>query len=182
VLQFNYDTAQDTWVFESTATWMEDYVYTDVNDYLQYLPAWASMPSVPLTFWSGNPDDARNNKAYGDAVWNRWIEGRFGPDPVRDVWAASRSTTPRSFGPAAYNAALRPRGTSFFESFSTFAADTAEWRASNSKFEEGSTSTEWWAAAGGRSRSRPTAPAPPAASITRRTCWSTFVCPRTCRS
>src|SRR4051812_8771013 len=46
VLQFNYDTAQDTWVFEATATWAEDYVYTDVNDYLQYLSPWSQMPSV----------------------------------------------------------------------------------------------------------------------------------------
>ena len=37
VLQFNYDINEDTWMFESTATWMEDRVYTDVNDYLQYI-------------------------------------------------------------------------------------------------------------------------------------------------
>ena len=152
VLQFNYDTAQDTWVFESTATWMEDYVYTDVNDYAQYLSPWSEMSSIPLTYYSGNPDDPLNIKVYGDAVWNRWIESHYGPDTIRDAWAGSRSTTPRSFGPSAYNAVLRTKGTSFYDAFSTFAADTAEWRASNTAFAEGPTFPDMDRAAGSSGR------------------------------
>jgi hypothetical protein len=138
VLQFNYDTAQDTWVFESTATWMEDRVYTDVNDYLQYLTPWVMMTSIPLTYF-GSGDDPLNVKVYGDAVWPRWVETHFGDDTIRDAWAASRSTKPKGFGPGAYNASLNRRGSSFYPAFSTFAADTAEWRASNSPFAEGIT-------------------------------------------
>jgi Bacterial Ig-like domain len=136
VLQFNYDTGQDTWVFESTATWMEDRVYTDVNDYLQYLKPWSKMTSVPLTYFSASDNQL---KVYGDVVWPRWIQAHYGENAIRDAWAASRSTTPKSFGPAAYNASLIPRGSSFFKSFSAFAADTAEWRASSSPFAEGVT-------------------------------------------
>ncbi|MEA2441494.1 MAG: hypothetical protein QOH76_2918 [Thermoleophilaceae bacterium] len=139
VLQFNYDTAQDTWMFEATAVWMEDYVYTDVNDYVQYLSPWSQMSRVPLTYYSGDGNDPLNIKVYGDGVWNRWIEGHYGPDPMRDAWAASRQTTPKSFAPAAYNAALKAKGTSFYASFSRFAADTAEWRAANTPFAEGET-------------------------------------------
>src|SRR3954451_20496596 len=136
VLQFNYDTAQDTWVFESTATWMEDRVYTDVNDYIQYLTPWSQMTFVPLTYFAPG-DDPLNVKVYGDVVWPRWIQAHYGDNAIRDAWAASRSTTPKSFGPAAYNASLMPRGSSFYKSFSAFAADTAEWRASSSPFAEG---------------------------------------------
>src|ERR671928_1787555 len=32
VLQFGYDTAQDIWMFESSAVWAEDKVYDSVND------------------------------------------------------------------------------------------------------------------------------------------------------
>src|SRR4051812_19673352 len=138
VLQFNYDTGQDTWMFESTATWMEDRVYTDVNDYVQYLMPWATMTAVPLTYF-GSADDPLNVKVYGDAVWNRWLQTHFGDDSIRDAWANSRSTDPKGFAPAAYNTALMARGSNFFTSFSTFATDTAEWRASNSQFEEGVT-------------------------------------------
>lgn len=137
VLQFGYDTAQDTWMFESTATWMEDRVYTDVNDYLQYLTPWSQMPFVPLTYFSSDGNDALNVKVYGDSVWSRWIDARYGPDTIRDAWARSRTTSPKSFAPGAYDAALRAKGTSFYEAFANFAADTAEWRASNTPFSEG---------------------------------------------
>jgi hypothetical protein len=140
VLQFGYDVAQDTWMFEATATWMEDVVYTDIDDYLQYLSPWSLMSFVPLTSFdsldSGNPD---NVKVYGDLVWNRWIEQRYGPDAIRNAWEQSLATEPRSFAPGAYDAALERRGSSFFASFSRFAADTAEWRASNTPFAEGAT-------------------------------------------
>ena len=137
VLQFGYDVAQDTWMFEATATWMEDEVYSDVNDYLQYVEAWTRLTRVPLTNFSSSGDE-RNAKAYGAAVWNRWLEAKYGPEIVRNAWEVSRQTSPESFAPGAYDRALRNRGSSWAEAFAQFTADTAEWRASNSSFEEGS--------------------------------------------
>jgi hypothetical protein len=139
VLQFNYDINEDTWMFEATATWMEDRVYTDVNDYRQYITPWAQMTIVPLTYFSFDGNDPLNVKVYGDAVWNRWIESHYGQDVIRDAWGLSRSTTPKSFAPAAYNASLKTKGTSFYGAFAQFATDTAEWRASDSSFAEGAT-------------------------------------------
>jgi hypothetical protein len=138
VLQFNYDTNEDSWMFESTATWMEDRVYTDVNDYVQYLTPWAQMSFVPLTYFTYG-DDPLNVKAYGDAVWNRWLETHFGDDSIRDAWDSSLTNTPQSFAPGAYDTSLKARGSTFYSAFSTFAADTAEWRAANSPFAEGVT-------------------------------------------
>ena len=139
VLQFGYDVAQDIWMLESTAVWMEDKVYTQVNDYLQYLGPWAQLSlSVPLTEFNSQEDDPLNVKVYGDMVWNRWLDTRFGEDSVRNAWEHSLTTTPTSFAPGAYDQALKARGSTFFDSFTRFAADTAEWRASNTPFAEGS--------------------------------------------
>ena len=140
VLQFNYDVAQDTWMFEATAVWMEDKVYTDVNDYLQYLGPWSRMSFVPLTTFNANrSDDPANVKVYGDAVWNRWLDTRFGQDAPRVAWEHSLTTKPKSFAPAAYGQMLAGHGSSFFSAFTQFAADTAEWRSANTPFSEGST-------------------------------------------
>ena len=37
VLQFAYDLRQDTWMFESTATWAEEKVFDGVDDYVTYM-------------------------------------------------------------------------------------------------------------------------------------------------
>jgi hypothetical protein len=139
VLQFGYDTAQDTWMFESTAVWFEDRVYSDVNDYLQYLTPWSQMTFIPLTYFSTDGNDPLNVKVYGDMVWNRWLTKHFGEDILRQAWASSRKTKPKDFAPAAYDTALRAKGSSFASAFASFATDTAEWRDSNSSFDEGVT-------------------------------------------
>jgi hypothetical protein len=136
VVQFGYDVLQDAWMFESTAVWMEDKVYDDINDYLSYLPGWSKRSELPLTqFNAGDLSDPDNVKVYGDIVWNRWIDERYGQDTIRAAWEKSLQTRPISFAPDAYDAALLAQGTTFFDSFTRFAADTAEWRTAG--FEEG---------------------------------------------
>ena len=138
VIQFNYDLQQDNWMFEATAVWMEDRVYDDINDYRNYLPEWSRRSTQPLTqFNSGSQGDG-NVKAYGDVVWNRWIDERLGPETIRRAWEVSVETRlpAGSFAPAAYDRALREKGQTFFGVFTQFAAETAEWR-SASFFEEG---------------------------------------------
>jgi hypothetical protein len=139
VLQFTYDALQDTWMLESTAVWMEDKVYDHISDYLQYLPRWRTLTHRPLTRYdSDRPTDPGNSKVYGSGVWNRWIEEHYGQEAIRGAWERSQSTRPASFGPAAYSAGIRSRGgRGFMDSFARFAVDTAEWRTSNSPFEEG---------------------------------------------
>jgi hypothetical protein len=130
VLQFAYDAAQDTWMFESTAVWMEDRVYDTIDHYLGFIPTWAPLDEVPLakTF----PD-----KHYGSAVWNMWLDAQHGPDLIRDAWAGSAGASPQSFAPGAYDVALTAGGhPGFSPSFVSFAADVAEWRTA-SAFPEG---------------------------------------------
>jgi hypothetical protein len=138
VLQFGYDVAQDTWMLESTAVWMEEKVYPEVDDYLQYLGPWSQMSFVPLTYFNaGDSSDPANLKAYGDVVWNSWLERHHGERTIRRAWEHSLLSDPKSFAPGAYDGALRETGSTFYDSFTRFAADTAEWRAGNSPFPEG---------------------------------------------
>ena len=135
VLAFGYDVFQDTWFLESTAVWMEDVVYDDVNDYLAYVGPWAQLTQVPLTrFADSDQADPFNVKAYGDAVFSRWLDIRYGRDLIRGAWERSSTTNPASFAPAAYDGVLRGRGTSFFDAFTRFAADSAEWRSTGGGF------------------------------------------------
>lgn len=123
ILQFNYDTAEDLWMFEATATWAEQQVYPDINDYLNYLPTFARLTQSPLT---------GRVKIYAEAVWNHWLTSRYGPEVVRDAWAASLGAKPPHFAVAAYEKSIKEHGgRSFSREFATFAAATAEWNLSD---------------------------------------------------
>ena len=50
LLQQNYDSFQDVWMFEATATWTEEHVYPEINDYLGYVPGVRlRAPATPIT-------------------------------------------------------------------------------------------------------------------------------------
>lgn len=127
VLQFAYDSFQDLWMFESTATWMENQVYPGIDDYLGYVPSFASTPEVSLTGNSGN-----GLKIYGAAEWNHFLTEVHGPDVVRGAWEDSVSVSPADLSVAAYDSSLGGTGNPFEvmgDTFLAFAIATAEWRA-----------------------------------------------------
>lgn len=122
ILQFNYDTLEDLWMFEATATWVEQQVYPDINDYLNFLPPFAKLPQAPMT---------GRDKVYADCVWNHWLESRYGADVVRDAWGMSLQAKPKHDSVAAYEASIKAHGgKSFSREFAAFAPVTAEWNSS----------------------------------------------------
>jgi hypothetical protein len=132
VLQFAYDSLEDLWMFEATATWMEEQVYPDVDDYLNYLSAFADSSRIPLT-----SNDATGLKIYGAAAWNHFLA----PTEVRKAWENSDDAAqvrPRHLSVAAYDSALLGGGESPFRvlgaNFINFATATAEWRAQSAMF------------------------------------------------
>src|SRR5215213_7863775 len=145
VLQYNYDVLQDTWMFESTATWSEEKVFDPVNDYVFYLRSWAEEPDEPITSpGDGAPPSSDDLKMYGSAIWNHWLDGIYGPDVVRRAWALSQanSVAGGGFAPIAYEKAIQSftgPGPGFASELATFTAATAEWDAANSGIREGST-------------------------------------------
>ncbi len=122
VLQFGYDAFEDAWMFESTATWVEDRVYPAINDYFNFLQPFYENPDVPLA-----ETNRRSVKVYGSAMWNHWLDSRLGPATIRDAWALSRGVRPGGLAVAAYEAGIDANGgRSFSKEFAGFAAATAE--------------------------------------------------------
>ena len=127
VLQFGYDVNQDLWFYEASATWMEDHVYPQINDYLRYIKRWVVRSKLPIT--------ASNIKIYGTAVWNHWLAGTYGDNFVRDAWARAAALKPAGYSLGVYNKTiraaarkLRGRRADLPHEFARFAAATAEWR------------------------------------------------------
>lgn len=101
-IQYAYDATEDAWIMESTSTWVEDQVYTKINDNRQYLPAASdprqsnySRPLVPLD--------------YGQQMWwyGNWIFLRsitddradgFGPSFVVALWQHLAVVNSRDLG------------------------------------------------------------------------------------
>jgi hypothetical protein len=134
VLQFTYDSWQDTWMLESTATWTEEKVYPGINDYLTYVNVFNDCSLIPLT--EADPGGACDLKMYGTAVWNHWLDARYGPTEIRNAWEQSDVTAPEPhLAPDAYDESVKTRGgAGFGDEFGRFAAATAEWRTPSSVF------------------------------------------------
>ena len=132
VLQNGIDMTVDAWVFEAGATWMEEQVYPDVNDYFQYLEPWASGTGTPLTSFIGNSASPQFNFHYGSAVWNFYLESRFGDDVMRDYW--TRAVVNEDALTSYDRVIPLGAGTSFAEAFGGFAAAVAEWRSAPARF------------------------------------------------
>lgn len=128
LLQQNYDSYQDLWMFESTATWVEDHVFPEINDYVNYLPSFAKNPGKPLT----DRNAGRQLKVYGSAVWNHWLAtggGAYGVGVIPASWDASAATRPKDLAVAAYDKGIRDAGgRGFSRELVEFAAATAEWQ------------------------------------------------------
>jgi len=95
-VQFAYDAAEDLWLMEGTAAWMEDEVYDTINDNLQYLPG------GPLT----HPQRSLDAGVYEPWIFFRFLAEYFGtattdaPVVVRQIWQRADSAPG---GPDAYS-------------------------------------------------------------------------------
>jgi len=81
---------EDPFFYEITSTWMEDVVYTEVNDYYNYLKAvWSHFRSPETPFTSGEMI------MYSRAIWGHYISERFGIDVMREIWEKIRLLRPQ---------------------------------------------------------------------------------------
>ena len=143
VLQYAYDTFQDTWMFEATATWAEEKVF-DPRQRLRLLPQVVGCPP-------GRPGcrrrwplaEQRDLKMYGSAIWNHWLDGPLRRRSIRQAWAlgGAHRHGSRGFAPACLR---QPRSTDaggpgFAAELRDFAAATASGTRANSGIREGST-------------------------------------------
>ncbi|MEZ5192125.1 MAG: DUF6055 domain-containing protein [Nocardioides sp.] len=108
-VQFAYDTDEDPWFMESTATWMEERFADNVNDNRQYLSAsQIAQPHVPLDFYSSG-----SFNQYGNWVWWEYLTSRYGRAVVKTAWekaGAYSKKSPDMWSTKATAAALKAHG------------------------------------------------------------------------
>jgi len=71
---------------EMTATWMEDMVYDEVNDYIWYLQAFYFYPWLSLKSFSFDFGTPQGIHPYGSCVWPIYLGENYGKDIIREIW------------------------------------------------------------------------------------------------
>lgn len=77
--QITEDIPLNGWWMEASATWMEDHVYPEVNDYVNYIGSWFENPDLPLDTFNGYFE-------YGTSIWVKHLTEKYGAEFLVDVW------------------------------------------------------------------------------------------------
>jgi hypothetical protein len=111
-IQFAYDLFDDSAFMEGTATWMEDEVFTGVNDNVQYLQS--GSPMDPVNNASQGPwiplDAGHPSVQYSTWIWYRFLSENHGRGIIKQIWA--RAVGKANYGFKAIADILAARGTS----------------------------------------------------------------------
>ncbi len=157
--QFQYTAnLSDIWWFEASSTWMEDVVFTDVNDYRNYLGRkyddsnddgqwdpgeqfyWIDGITVSGTTsrptgWFDHPeyslDSTTGTHEYGGSIWVTFLYETYGNNIIRSVWERIQLGEPVF---SAVSSELSSSGTTLADTFSSF--QSANYRG---EYREGST-------------------------------------------
>jgi hypothetical protein len=81
------DLDQHAWLYEATASWMEDEVYDDTNDTVFYLDSVFKNPDVCLVAEVARGDDLH---WYGNWLLLRHMSEKYGPNAIRTIWINMR--------------------------------------------------------------------------------------------
>jgi len=136
-IQFGYDGYEYEYVptdpsnpfrpywMELTATWMEDVVYDNINDYISYLRffynyPWFSLKTFSDTLINNTPaDTARYFHAYASCVWAFYLSEKFGADVIKNIWILCTDVQGDNVL-SATDDILLTKGSSFDQAFSEF--------------------------------------------------------------
>ncbi|MBI5406779.1 MAG: hypothetical protein HZA18_03690 [Nitrospirae bacterium] len=77
--QITDDIAKYGWWMEASATWMEERIYPEVNDYINYIDYWFEHPELSI-------DTSDGLFEYGTSVWVNHLTEKYGSKFVYDVW------------------------------------------------------------------------------------------------
>ena len=110
-IQLGYDSRDQLWFLEATATWIEDEVFDDINDNYQYLKFWMEIPHVAL-------DKHRSPYWYGSWIFFRYISEHLGgPETIREIFNQSiiDDNSIDNFNLETIDKILKSKGSSFRE-------------------------------------------------------------------
>jgi hypothetical protein len=88
-VQYAYDANQDVKWTEGTAVWIEERFYPEQDDYERLVRLFLEKPFRAFDRPSGSGFDGY---PYGAAIWATFLDERYGPDVVRQVWEALDSS------------------------------------------------------------------------------------------
>jgi hypothetical protein len=118
-VQYAYDYAEDPWMMEATATWMEERIATTVNDNRQYFP-WSQVyaPYIPLDAFSRS-----SGYQYGNWTFWEYLSTKYGVGIVKKAWqqAGSLNSDGGKYSLTALQKVLKHKG-GFAKVYSTYAA------------------------------------------------------------
>ncbi len=81
----------DVFFYEITSVWMEDVVFTEVNDYFQYLaPSFSQFRRPWISFANENTDLIM----YSRGIWGLFVAKKYGANAMRKCWEEIRNARP----------------------------------------------------------------------------------------
>lgn len=101
---------ENIWWMETTATYMEDEAYPDVNDNYQYLASWFLFSDTY------GLESTEGNHEYGNFIWAKRLSEDFGDDIIREIWEEISSAN----GLEAITNALINKNSSLWNEFNKF--------------------------------------------------------------
>jgi len=108
--QITEDICTNGWWMEASSTWMEDYIYQDVNDYINYIDYWFQRPQLPVNTYDCT-GGTHTLFPYGTTIWIKHMTEKYGSEFVYDVWNKIKAGTPAVTALSAVTEALTDRGT-----------------------------------------------------------------------
>ena len=90
-VQFGYGYAHEFWYWEASATWMEDHVYPDLNDWANALYVYSLVPYMGMNA-SGRSSDYLFMHTYAMGIWGNFLDQHIGGNElVMQTWEAGQS-------------------------------------------------------------------------------------------
>ncbi len=108
--QVTEDICTNGWWMEASSTWMEDYIYPDVNDYINYIDYWFQRPQLPVNTYDCT-GGTHTLFPYGTTIWIKHMTEKYGSEFVYDVWKKIKAGTPAVTALSAVTEALTDRET-----------------------------------------------------------------------
>ena len=83
--------ANDTYAHELTSTWFEDVVYTEMNDYYQYLTDFFGNQNRTSGFWQGLSFNSHTFDGYERCIFAHFLAKRFNMEIMKEIWTGMRT-------------------------------------------------------------------------------------------
>lgn len=110
-VQVNYYYRDDDVFFmEMCSTWMEDFIYDEVNDYLNYIKNFFADINYPFFYTNGSWFE------YASCLWIHMIVKKYNPDVIREIW----ELIPKKKAFTAIQEMLIKYGTTFNQELASF--------------------------------------------------------------